>query len=108
MGKAQTPRRVPGDPLAAPELGKKPPRKKSRKKRFWESKRRETSKKPGGGPSVVVVRPPKAPEDFSQNWRALQEVRLAGPRGRRTGERRVGPWRQPCRHTFRRQIGLLG
>ncbi|XP_026370065.2 RNA exonuclease 4 [Ursus arctos] len=74
MGKAQTPRRVPGDPLAAPELGKKPPRKKSRKKRFWESKGRETSKKPGGGPSIVVVRPPKAPEDFSQNWRALQEL----------------------------------
>jgi len=74
MAKALTPRRAPGDPLAEPGLGKKPPRKKSRKKRVWKSKGREASGTPGGGARVVVVRPPKAPEDFSQNWRALQAL----------------------------------
>ncbi|XP_027470249.1 RNA exonuclease 4 isoform X1 [Zalophus californianus] len=74
MAKALTPGRAPGDPLAEPELGKKPPRKKSRKKRVWKSKGREASGTPGGGARVVGVRPPKAPEDFSQNWRALQAL----------------------------------
>lgn len=74
MTKALTSKRAPGDPPAEPGLGKKPPRKKGRKKRFWKSKGQEASRTPGGGPRVVVVRPPKAPEDFSQNWRALREL----------------------------------
>ncbi|VCW76490.1 unnamed protein product [Gulo gulo] len=74
MAKALIPRRAPGDPLAEPGLGQKPPRKKSRKKRFWKSKGREAGRTPGGGPRAVVARPPKAPEDFSRNWRALREL----------------------------------
>lgn len=83
MAKALTSRRAPGDPVAEPGLGKKVARKKSRKRRFWKSRGREASKTPGCGPGVAVVRPPKAPEDFSRNWRALQRVRFEGPRGRR-------------------------
>ncbi|XP_067598836.1 RNA exonuclease 4 isoform X8 [Pseudorca crassidens] len=75
MAKARVlaPERAPGDPAPEPELVKKPNRKKNRKKRFWKNKAREAGRKPGNGPGVVVVRPPKAPEDFSQNWKALQE-----------------------------------
>ncbi|KAF0876105.1 RNA exonuclease 4 [Crocuta crocuta] len=74
MAKALTPRRAPGDRLAEPGLGKQLGRKKSRKRRFWKSRGRDASKTPGGGPGDVVVRPPKAPEDFSRNWRALQQL----------------------------------
>ncbi|XP_060466319.2 RNA exonuclease 4 isoform X2 [Panthera onca] len=74
MAKAPTSRRAPGDPVAEPGLGKKVARKKSRKRRFWKSRGREASKTPGCGPGVAVVRPPKAPEDFSRNWRALQRL----------------------------------
>ncbi|XP_022357242.1 RNA exonuclease 4 isoform X2 [Enhydra lutris kenyoni] len=74
MAKALTPRRAPGDPLAEPGLVQKPPRKKSRKRSFWKSKGREAGRTPGGGPRAVVARPPKAPEDFSRNWRALRET----------------------------------
>ncbi|XP_047556784.1 RNA exonuclease 4 isoform X1 [Lutra lutra] len=74
MAKALTPRRAPGDPLAEPGLVQKPPRKKSRKRSFWKSKGREAGRTPGGGPRAVVARPPKAPEDFSRNWRALREL----------------------------------
>uniref|UniRef100_A0A0D9RRY4 RNA exonuclease 4 n=1 Tax=Chlorocebus sabaeus TaxID=60711 RepID=A0A0D9RRY4_CHLSB len=60
-------------PVAKPGPVKTLTRKKNKKKkRFWKSKAQEVSKKPGSGPGVVV-RPPKAPEDFSQNWKALQE-----------------------------------
>ncbi|XP_029059233.1 RNA exonuclease 4 isoform X1 [Monodon monoceros] len=78
MAKARVlaPERAPGDPAPEPELVKKPNRKKNRKKRFWKNKAREAGRKPGNGPGVVVVRPPKAPEDFSQNWKALQEELL--------------------------------
>ncbi|XP_032722146.1 RNA exonuclease 4 isoform X2 [Lontra canadensis] len=74
MAKALTPRRAPGDPLAEPGLVQKPPRKKSRKRSFRKSKGREAGRTPGGGPRAVVARPPKAPEDFSRNWRALRET----------------------------------
>ncbi|XP_058528827.1 RNA exonuclease 4 [Ochotona princeps] len=30
--------------------------------------------RPGGGSGAAAVRPPTAPEDFSQNWKALQEL----------------------------------
>ncbi|XP_019494844.1 PREDICTED: RNA exonuclease 4 isoform X1 [Hipposideros armiger] len=74
MVKALTPKRAPGDPVPEPGLVKKPPQKKKRKKRFWKNKAREVNEKPGSNPTVVAVRPPKAPEDFSQNWKTLQEL----------------------------------
>lgn len=78
MVKAPTPKRAPGDPAAQPGLVRKLTQKKKKKKSFWPNKAREVSEKPTGDPKVVAVRPPKAPEDFSQNWKALQEVRREG------------------------------
>lgn len=69
--KVPTPKSAPSDPAADPGLVKKPTRKK---KKFWKSKARDVRKKPTSDPRVEL-RPPKAPEDFSQNWKALQEVR---------------------------------
>ncbi|XP_003353746.1 RNA exonuclease 4 isoform X1 [Sus scrofa] len=76
MAKARmlAPERAPGDPAPEPGLVKKPSRKKNRKKRFWKNKAREASTKPGNDPRGVAVRPPKAPEDFSQNWKVLREL----------------------------------
>lgn len=85
MVKAKVPasKGAPSRPVAKPGPVKTLTRKKNKKKkRFWKSKAQEVSKKPGSGPGVVV-RPPKAPEDFSQNWKALQEVRLEGTRAER-------------------------
>nr|XP_036276285.1 RNA exonuclease 4 [Pipistrellus kuhlii]KAF6277223.1 REX4-like protein, 3'-5' exonuclease [Pipistrellus kuhlii] len=67
--------RAPGlTPAAQPGLaGKLPREKKKKKKRFWKNKAREASRKPGGDPAAAL-RPPRAPEAFSQNWKALQEV----------------------------------
>ncbi|KAI5253620.1 RNA exonuclease 4 isoform X2 [Manis pentadactyla] len=74
MAKAKvlTPKRAPGSPGAEPALVKKVVRKKN--KRFRGRKGRNVSQKPENDPRLVVVRPPKAPEDFSQNWKALQEL----------------------------------
>lgn len=74
MDKALTPKRAPGGPGAEPGLVKKLTQKEKKKKRFWKNKAREVDDKPGSNPQVVAVRPPKAPEDFSQNWKALQEL----------------------------------
>uniref|UniRef100_A0A8C3W5D3 RNA exonuclease 4 n=1 Tax=Catagonus wagneri TaxID=51154 RepID=A0A8C3W5D3_9CETA len=76
MAKARmlAPERAPGDPAPEPGLVKKPSRKKHRKNRFWKNKAREASRQPGNDPRGVAVRPPKAPEDFSQNWKVLQEL----------------------------------
>ncbi|XP_044120437.1 RNA exonuclease 4 [Neovison vison] len=74
MAKALIPRRAPGAPLAEPGPVQKPPRRKSRKTSLRRSKGREAGRTPGGGPRAVVARPPKAPEDFSRNWRALREL----------------------------------
>ncbi|KAM7092584.1 RNA exonuclease 4 [Molossus nigricans] len=49
------------------------PTRKKRKKRFRKNKAREVRGRPGSEPEAGL-RPPKAPEDFSQNWRALQQV----------------------------------
>ncbi|XP_053774878.1 RNA exonuclease 4 isoform X2 [Desmodus rotundus] len=68
--KVPTPKSAPSDPAADPGLVKKPTRKK---KKFWKSKARDVRKKPTSDPRVEL-RPPKAPEDFSQNWKALQEL----------------------------------
>ncbi|XP_002691669.2 RNA exonuclease 4 isoform X1 [Bos taurus] len=56
----------------APDAG--PVRKPRRKKRVRKNKAREAGGTPGVDPGVVAVRPPKAPEDFSPNWKALQEL----------------------------------
>lgn len=60
-------------PAAQPGLAGKLPREKKKKKRFWKNKAREASRKPGGD-AAAALRPPRAPEAFSQNWKALQEV----------------------------------
>lgn len=67
----------------APDAG--PVRKPRRKKRVRKNKAREAGGTPGVDPGVVAVRPPKAPEDFSPNWKALQEASPQGPYGRRGG-----------------------
>lgn len=74
MAKAQglTPARAPRHPVAEPAPARRLPRKK-RKKRFWTRKAREAGGKPGGDASAAL-RPPRAPEAFSRNWKALQEV----------------------------------
>nr|XP_031306752.1 RNA exonuclease 4 isoform X1 [Camelus dromedarius] len=69
-----TPKRAAVDPAPGPGLVRKPTRKKMKKKRFWKNKAREVGEKPGNDAGGVAVRPPKAPEDFSQNWKALQEL----------------------------------
>lgn len=65
--------RAPHDAVAEPALAKQLPRKKKKKKRFWKNKAREAGGRPGGDPSAAL-RPPRAPEAFSRNWKALQEV----------------------------------
>uniref|UniRef100_A0A8C5KKJ1 RNA exonuclease 4 n=1 Tax=Jaculus jaculus TaxID=51337 RepID=A0A8C5KKJ1_JACJA len=48
---------------------------KKNKKRFRKPKAQQgLSRAPGSHPRAVAGRPPKAPEDFSQNWKALQEL----------------------------------
>uniref|UniRef100_A0A2K5DJR3 REX4 homolog, 3'-5' exonuclease n=1 Tax=Aotus nancymaae TaxID=37293 RepID=A0A2K5DJR3_AOTNA len=83
MVKAKVPtcKRAPSSPVAKPGPVKTLTRKKNKKKKgFWKSKAQEGSKRPGSG-SGVVVRPPKAPEDFSQNWKApAGALSLRGPR----------------------------
>ncbi|XP_036983594.2 RNA exonuclease 4 isoform X1 [Artibeus jamaicensis] len=69
--KVPTPKTAPADPASEPGLVKKPTRKE--KKKLWKSKARDVSKRPTSDPKVEL-RPPKAPEDFSQNWKALQEL----------------------------------
>ncbi|KAM5328792.1 RNA exonuclease 4 isoform 1-T2 [Glossophaga mutica] len=69
--KVPTPKSAPGDPAAEPGLVKKPTRKK--KKQLWKSKAPDVSRRPTGDPKVEL-RPPKAPEDFSQNWKVLREL----------------------------------
>ncbi|XP_055455813.1 RNA exonuclease 4 [Psammomys obesus] len=60
-------------PVPQPGLIKKLARKKAKKK-FRKSKVQGGSRAPGNRPAAVAGRPPKAPEDFSQNWKALQEL----------------------------------
>ncbi|XP_073078191.1 RNA exonuclease 4 isoform X3 [Manis javanica] len=86
--KALTPKRAPGSPGAEPALVKKVVRKKN--KRFGGRKRRNVSQKPENDPRLVVVRPPKAPEDFSPNWKALQEYLWWTGRGQRLPQRPSG------------------
>lgn len=88
MVKARGPAAARAPRAPAPDAG--PVRKPRRKKRAWRSKAREAGGAPGNDPGVVAVRPPKAPEDFSPNWKALQEASPRGAYGRRGG-RCVGP-----------------
>lgn len=47
---------------------------KKAKKKFRKRKALGGSRTPGSLPAAVAGRPPKAPENFSQNWKALQEL----------------------------------
>ncbi|KAL1786114.1 RNA exonuclease 4 [Sigmodon hispidus] len=60
-------------PVPQPGPVKKLARKKA-KKWFRKSKAQGGSQAPGARPATVAGRPPKAPENFSQNWKALQEL----------------------------------
>ncbi|XP_042536818.1 RNA exonuclease 4 [Dipodomys spectabilis] len=53
--------------------GGQAPRRKARA-RFGKQKAPRASRAPGSGPAGVAGRPPKAPEDFSHNWKALREL----------------------------------
>ncbi|KAM9069514.1 RNA exonuclease 4 [Sarcophilus harrisii] len=69
---------------AKPELVQKQQQQKKKKKRFWkkypqaaaEASRKAESKDgragPGAGPGAGL--PPKGPQEFSHNWKALQEL----------------------------------
>ncbi|XP_036607905.1 RNA exonuclease 4 [Trichosurus vulpecula] len=71
-----------GRAVAKPELGKKPDRKKQKKKKFWKKYPKaaaEASKKPESedaraGSGAGAALPPKGPQEFSHNWKALQEL----------------------------------
>ncbi|XP_049751109.1 RNA exonuclease 4 isoform X1 [Elephas maximus indicus] len=71
--KVPAPRRARSSPAAKPGPVGRLRRRKNRKGQLGKSKAREVNKKQGSGPRLVL-RPPKAPEDFSQNWKALQEL----------------------------------
>ncbi|XP_021006615.1 RNA exonuclease 4 [Mus caroli] len=60
-------------PVPQPGPIRKLARKKAKKK-FRKSKALAGSGAPGSRPAAVAGRPPKAPENFSQNWKALQEL----------------------------------
>lgn len=59
-------------PVPQPGPIKKPRKKKAKK--FRKRKALGGNGTPGSGPAAVAGRPPKAPENFSQNWKALQEL----------------------------------
>ncbi|KAM6184179.1 RNA exonuclease 4 [Erethizon dorsatum] len=71
--KAKTSERAPSTPVAQPGPVRKLTGKKN-KKRSRKKKAQGGSKTPASAPKGVAGRPPKAPEDFSQNWKALQEL----------------------------------
>ncbi|XP_075415961.1 RNA exonuclease 4 [Tenrec ecaudatus] len=73
---------------AEPGLAKKLSRKKNKKRYFWKGKAQEASTKPESDPRLVVL-PPKAPQDFSQNWKALQRLLEQRPK---TAEKPLGPF----------------
>ncbi|XP_020837636.1 RNA exonuclease 4 [Phascolarctos cinereus] len=66
-----------GRAVAQPELVKKPGRKKQQQKReFWKRYPKaaaEASKKQGSKDAGAAL-PPRGPQEFSHNWRALQEI----------------------------------
>lgn len=63
-------------PVPQPGPIRKLARKKAKKK-FRKSKALAGSGTLGSRPAAVAGGPPRAPENFSQNWKALQEVRPA-------------------------------
>ncbi|XP_064146675.1 RNA exonuclease 4 isoform X3 [Loxodonta africana] len=95
--KVPAPRRARSSPAAKPGPVGRLRRRKNRRGQLGKSKAREVNKKQGSGPRLVL-RPPKAPEDFSQNWKALQE----DPRG--PGRRRHLPQRPPDQSLMRRKL----
>lgn len=61
-------------PVPQPGPVQKHVRKKAKKKKFKKSKALGGSGTPGSRPATVASRPPKTSENFSQNWKALQEL----------------------------------
>nr|XP_032623414.1 RNA exonuclease 4 isoform X2 [Chelonoidis abingdonii] len=60
-------------PTVKPENLKKQHR-KNRKKILWKNKVKQIGKKKQKDTNVVGVLPPKAPQEFSSNWKTLQEL----------------------------------
>ncbi|XP_012663679.1 RNA exonuclease 4 isoform X2 [Otolemur garnettii] len=73
MVRGKVPARSPSSPAADSGLVRKLTRKKNKQKRFWKNRANGLHRRPPSADSVVV-RPPKAPEDFSRNWKALLEL----------------------------------
>ncbi|XP_053414139.1 RNA exonuclease 4 [Nycticebus coucang] len=73
MVRGKVPARSPSSPAADSGLVRKLSRKKNKQKRFWKNRANGLGRRPLSAASVVV-RPPKAPEDFSRNWKALLEL----------------------------------
>ncbi|XP_006900684.1 PREDICTED: RNA exonuclease 4 [Elephantulus edwardii] len=102
MAKAPAPARAPSSPATKPGVVKKRSRRKN-KGRFWKSKAQDAGT-PERTPKPAV-RPPTAPGEFSQNWKALQEWLLRQkpqtpekPLGPRTDARKQLHAPQPARH----------
>ncbi|XP_069465455.1 RNA exonuclease 4 isoform X2 [Ambystoma mexicanum] len=51
---------------------KNPSPKKAKKKKYWKHTVKEVPKVQGGSKAIIL--PPKAPQEFSSNWKALQEL----------------------------------
>ncbi|XP_074871693.1 RNA exonuclease 4 [Carettochelys insculpta] len=60
-------------PPAKPKNLKKQHRKNNKKKILWKTKIKQVGKKKQDTKAVDVL-PPKAPQEFSSNWKALQEL----------------------------------
>ncbi|XP_057580179.1 RNA exonuclease 4 isoform X2 [Hippopotamus amphibius kiboko] len=68
------PERAARSPAPEPGLGRKPKRKRRGKTRSWRHRARGAGGTPGDGSRAVAPLPPKAPEGFSRNWKALQRL----------------------------------
>uniref|UniRef100_A0A8C3T8J3 RNA exonuclease 4 n=1 Tax=Chelydra serpentina TaxID=8475 RepID=A0A8C3T8J3_CHESE len=61
-------------PTAKPENVKKQHRQNTKKKILWKNKVKHIGKKKQKDTKVPGVLPPKAPQEFSSNWKTLQEL----------------------------------
>uniref|UniRef100_A0A8D0LAG8 RNA exonuclease 4 n=1 Tax=Sphenodon punctatus TaxID=8508 RepID=A0A8D0LAG8_SPHPU len=59
---------------AKPENLKNQHRKKSKKKIFWKNQVKQVKKKSQKDSKARAALPPKTPQEFSSNWKALQEL----------------------------------
>ncbi|XP_037735678.1 RNA exonuclease 4 [Chelonia mydas] len=61
-------------PTANPENLKQQHRKNNKKKILWKNKVKQVGKKKQKDTKVLGVLPPKVPQEFSSNWKTLQEL----------------------------------